>query len=96
MLWKFHRKRLLSDAELKVAFVRLDQAPVDADDAVTDVGQALDLASELGHPVYDCLYLAVALRRDATVVTADGGFVEAASRNPIYRDRVRLLESFAA
>lgn len=95
VLWKFHRKHLLTDAELTIAFMRLDQAPVDADDAAVDVGQALDLASELGHPVYDCLYLAVALRRDATVVTADGGFAEAASRNPVYRDRVRLLESFA-
>lgn len=95
VLWRFHRKRLLTDAELAGGFSRLEQAPVDVDDAPSDVNRALELASELGHPVYDCLYLAVAIRQDLAVCTADGGFVTAAGRNPDYRDRVRLLATFA-
>ena len=31
----------------------------------------------LGHPVYDCVYLALAHRLGATVVTADAQFVRA-------------------
>ena len=35
------------------------------------VGSATQLAIELDHPAYDCLYLAVAESRDFTFVTAD-------------------------
>ena len=31
----------------------------------------MDLARRLGHPVYDCVYLALAEREDAAFVTAD-------------------------
>jgi len=33
--------------------------------------EALSLASRLGHPVYDCLYLIAARRFDAQLLTAD-------------------------
>ena len=32
---------------------------------------ALELARELGHPVYDCVYLALARRRNAPLITLD-------------------------
>ena len=35
---------------------------------------AFEMAHELGHPVYDCLYLALAEREQALVVTADRVF----------------------
>ena len=35
---------------------------------------AFAMAHELGHPVYDCLYLALAEREQALVVTADRAF----------------------
>lgn len=38
------------------------------------VPRALDLALQLRHPIYDCLYLALALREDTAVVTADRRF----------------------
>lgn len=38
--------------------------------------RALALAADLDHPVYDCLYLALALREDAVLVTADRRFHE--------------------
>lgn len=41
---------------------------------------ACALAFQLQHPVYDCLYLAAALRGEARVVTADAAFVRAAAR----------------
>jgi predicted nucleic acid-binding protein len=38
------------------------------------VGRALDIAAELDHPVYDCMYIACAERENTKVVTADARF----------------------
>ncbi|MFN3546236.1 MAG: type II toxin-antitoxin system VapC family toxin [Mesorhizobium sp.] len=35
------------------------------------VGRALDIAAELEHPVYDCMYIACAEREGTKLVTAD-------------------------
>lgn len=40
-------------------------------------GLALRLATRLDHPVYDCLYLALALDRGAALATADARFAAA-------------------
>ena len=61
----------------------LQSAPVmivDSDDALE--GRALELAIELGHPVYDCVYLALAERLGRILVTADGRFLKALSSTP--------------
>jgi predicted nucleic acid-binding protein len=39
--------------------------------------RALAVALEIGHPVYDCLYLALAERLRTFLVTADGRFLRA-------------------
>jgi predicted nucleic acid-binding protein len=48
----------------------------------TDVEQAVTnlLASELGDPVYDCLYLALAVSFSAPLATADKRLRQAAER----------------
>lgn len=54
-------------------------------------GKALELALELGHPVYDCVYLACAeLVEDGYVVTADQRFCNAVA-NGRYAGLVRSL-----
>lgn len=40
----------------------------------TDADTAHKIASGLGHPVYDCVYLAMAIRIGGLMVTADEGF----------------------
>ncbi len=52
--------------------------------------EALTLATSLNHPVYDCFYLAVAVARDCSLVTADTRFHKAVAGSP-YAGRVRLL-----
>lgn len=52
--------------------------------------KALELASELNHPVADCVYMACAMDIGATVVTADAEFVRKAS-NRGYGKLVRQL-----
>jgi predicted nucleic acid-binding protein len=54
------------------------------------IERALDLASELNHPVADCLYLACAIEIDACVVSADKLFVERAHARG-YLSRVYML-----
>lgn len=55
------------------------------------VSSAFRLAGELNHPVYDCLYLALAVREETHVVTADRRFLAAAAGVPKLEGRVRLL-----
>lgn len=47
--------------------------------------------AELEHPVYDCVYLALALERDTELVTADGRFTHALRAHGRYQETVRLL-----
>ncbi|EAQ04611.1 hypothetical protein OG2516_01461 [Oceanicola granulosus HTCC2516] len=59
-------------------FLLLQTAPVtiiDADDMLER--RALELALELRHPVYDCVYLALAERTDRRLITADRRFLGA-------------------
>lgn len=41
-----------------------------------DLSRAAELAIHLGHPVKDCLYLALAMELDCDLVTADARFAE--------------------
>lgn len=55
-----------------------------------DLAGAWQLATELKHPLQDCLYLALALRLRTPLITADKKFTEKA--RPVYSE-VRLLGS---
>lgn len=46
------------------------------------------LARDLGHPVYDCVYLALAIHENQPVVTADTRFHDKVRRHPYLADRV--------
>ena len=48
-----------------------------------DDGAALELAVSLGHPVYDCTYLALAHSLDLRLVTADRRLREAVRVSPL-------------
>jgi|SRR5215217_8241117 len=52
--------------------------------------RALRLAVELAHPVYDCIYLALAEALDDRVLTADRRFLQALEHGP-YRTMVMEL-----
>jgi predicted nucleic acid-binding protein len=55
-----------------------------------DLARAWQLANELRHPLQDCLYLALALRLQTPLITADKKFADKA--RPVY-SAVRLLGS---
>jgi len=88
-LWRRHMRGELTHDGARDRLAALFDAPVTGLRVEDDLAAALELAAELRHPVYDCLYLAAALRHDAQVVTADTRFWGAAAA--AYRERVRLL-----
>lgn len=51
---------------------------------------AFEMACLLGHPVYDCQYLALAEDRETRLVTADLAFVDLVGRSR-WKDRIESL-----
>ena len=91
VLWKRIRTGQLARQTAEDCFSVLCRAPVNLV-AVADIAPlALRLAADLDHPVYDCLYLALGVERNAQVVTADRRFHAAASRHPYFGSTVQLL-----
>lgn len=77
MLWRKARKGSIDEYEAaRLAAALLDMPLQWRDDERTCV-EAVRIAVELGHPAYDCMYLALALLIGTKVVTADKRFVSA-------------------
>ncbi len=54
---------------------------------------ATALAADLGHPVHDCYYLALALEERFPVVTADTRFHDRVRQHPVLRDSIVHLRN---
>jgi predicted nucleic acid-binding protein len=91
-LWRRTQRGELSGEEAKERLTELYNAPVTTITLEDDLLAAVDLANALGHPVYDCLYLAMAIRENTYVVTADSRFHAAVDRSPPLKGAVRLLD----
>jgi len=89
-LWRHAWIGEISENEAAVQFSELLKAPVTSLAMEPYLERALQLAMEIGHPVYDCIYLALALQHQTYVVTADHRFAAIAS-TPALAGRVRLL-----
>jgi predicted nucleic acid-binding protein len=76
-LWKWVRTGTLSKRVARERFAALRRAPVVLTPTAGLLDRALILAIDLGHPIYDCIYLALALNRGMQVVSADRRFVNA-------------------
>ncbi len=90
-LWRRSQRGEISGLEAEERLAELFNAPVTAVAIEEDLPAALRLAQALGHPVYDCLYLALALRENTHVVTADARFHAAVQGSPDLAQAVRLL-----
>jgi predicted nucleic acid-binding protein len=89
-LWRRARIGEITADEARMRLSELRNAPVASVATEPHLDQALRLAIETRHPVYDSLYLAVAIRYGTHVVTADRRFA-AAMTAPDLAGRVRLL-----
>jgi predicted nucleic acid-binding protein len=91
-LWWRNLRGELSVGEAEERLSELFNAPVTSIPIEDDLSMAAVLAQRLGHPVYDCLYLALAVREQTQVVTADRRFWTIVQTVPDLAGRVRLLE----
>lgn len=80
-LWVKVRRGEISAEEAEEGLATLREAPVEMVPEEHLVTDGLALALRLAHPVYDCLYLALAIRLGVQVVTADGRFLAAVRRD---------------
>jgi len=93
VLWTKARRGEITPVEARQRTEFLLRAPLRLVPISDLVAPALSLAFELDQPVYDCLYLALALRESATLITADRRFVEAAAtRRELKGSVLRLSE----
>ena len=76
-LWRKARAGEIERADAAAAMGLLIDMPVRWNDDETVGADAVRLALALDHPVCDCVYLALAHRIGATMVTADRRFVAA-------------------
>src|SRR5205814_8140827 len=79
-LWRRMRIGEVTAREAVECLSELANAPVASLAMEPYLDRALELATEIGHPVYDCVYLALALHHDTHVVTADRRFASVAGR----------------
>lgn len=98
ILWKKQLRGEIDAMTLTLAARWLLQLPIQVHDSASLLVEAAALAVRLKHPAYDCFYLALAVRTDAALVTADRRFYERCQRRDAseYCARVRLLGSTIA
>ena len=78
--WKKLRRREMETADVEQAVTNLLALEISWTPSSALLRPAARLAVELGHPVYDCVYLALAASRAASLATADERLRQAAER----------------
>jgi len=78
--WKKHRRREMERPDVEQAVTNLLALGIGWTPSAALLPSAARLAVELGHPVYDCLYLALAVSHAAPIATADERLQQAAKR----------------
>lgn len=87
------RRGTISIEQAKQAERDFDGLRLHALPSVPLLTQAFALALELGHPIYDCIYLAAAIASDRILVTADQRFAAKVQGSAKAADRIKLLAS---
>ncbi len=90
-LWRRTVRKELTQAEAEERLTELGKAPVASVPLEQDLPEAMRLALQLNHPVYDCLYLALAKRLGTYVVTADTRFGQAVADHGTHIGHIRVL-----
>lgn len=94
-LWKAVGRREMSVPEALAGLELFEIAPVEAVATADLLEAAFSYAARLKHPVYECLYLALAIQRQTVVVTADNRFFRALHQEPELQKNLVLLADFS-
>jgi predicted nucleic acid-binding protein len=96
VLWRKLRRREISAEEADIAAQALEQADLTVVSTRGYVTRAVTIASELDHPAYDSIYLALAEALDLRLVTADDSFVRKVGQGrAAFRDLLLPLSDIA-
>ncbi|MCY4099144.1 MAG: type II toxin-antitoxin system VapC family toxin [Rhodospirillales bacterium] len=88
-LWAMHQRGDISGQDLSDAVDTLLAAPTTFPVSVPQLSAAAArLASDLGHPAYDCFYLALAIQSQYPVVIADSRFHDRVRIHSYLADRI--------
>jgi predicted nucleic acid-binding protein len=85
------RRGTISIEQAKQAERELEALQLHTLPSVPFLTHAFMLALDLGHPIYDCIYLAAAITSDRILVTADGRFAAKVQSSPMLADRIKVL-----
>lgn len=88
-LWKKLTRREITAREAAQAIDLLMASGLDLRPSGPLLGRALALARRLRHPVYDCIYLALAQAEGTTLITADQRLLARVARG---RTRVAVVD----
>ena len=95
IFWKHVRRGEITQTTATAALLMLQAAPITRTRDADLVADAQRLSADLAHPVYDCLYLALALRQGSPVVTADRRFAALAERSGLLQGVLIPLNALA-
>jgi predicted nucleic acid-binding protein len=93
-LWAVARRGDITAVDVRDALDLLADAPLIVPSSMKQLmAAAARLASDLDHPVYDCMYLALALQEQRPVITADSRFHSVVEGHPYLSGQVIPLAS---
>lgn len=92
-LWAIARRGNIDADDVREALDLLADAPLAVPSSMKQLmAAAARLAIDLDHPVYDCMYLALAIQEQRPVITADRRFSNALRDHPYLSRQVIALE----
>jgi predicted nucleic acid-binding protein len=94
-VWKRVRRGEMASADGRRMMNDLSGVAVETIATRELIADAWAIANASGHTVYDSTYLALAVRLDTQLVTADKRLVTAASIHPALADHVCMVDVFA-
>lgn len=83
VVWKRHRRGEIDDDEAAQLVADVLRLPLQITAAGELAGSALELALRTGRTVYDCLYLALAVKTRSRMICADLRLVNALADSPL-------------
>ncbi|MGH6887260.1 MAG: type II toxin-antitoxin system VapC family toxin [Geminicoccales bacterium] len=95
VIWSRIRRGLVDTREVPALLAHLRAVPVEPVTMELQLDLILRVAIELGHPVYDCAYLALAVANDLRVITADRRFLRAVQKSDLLARHIVVLGDLA-
>jgi predicted nucleic acid-binding protein len=85
IVWKYHRRGLVDADDVAGLIRQFQTVPLEVHSSGLLLEAAVDLAIQTSRTVYDCLYVALAIREGCQMVTADRRLVNALAGGPLER-----------